>query len=106
MPDHSAFNLSVSSWSRSDVGMVTANGIRWKPAPNSFVDRSQARLVVAGDNQLEGGPNSKKSCRMNRAETMSPPVNCLIRDSAHRRPSSVSVAVTRRAPRRPARSVG
>lgn len=48
----------------------------------------------------------RESCLMNRADTMSPPVSCLILDSAQRRPSSVSAALTRRAPRSPARSVG
>jgi hypothetical protein len=43
---------------------------------------------------------------MNRAAILSPPVSALILLSAHRRPSSVSMAVTRRAPCRPAKSVG
>jgi len=44
--------------------------------------------------------------RMNRADILSPPVIDLILLSAHLRPSSVSIAVTRRAPRKPAISVG
>lgn len=55
---------------------------------------------------LNSGINSKKSHRMNRAAILSPPVKDLIFDSAHRTPSSVSMAVTNRAPRKPAKSVG
>ena len=43
---------------------------------------------------------------MKRAEIGSPPVNGLMRFSAQARPSSVSVAQTKRAPRSMARSVG
>src|SRR5450755_29578 len=55
---------------------------------------------------LNSGTNSKKSHRMNRAAILSPPVRDLIFDSAQRDPSSVSIAVTNRAPRKPAKSVG
>ena len=43
---------------------------------------------------------------MNRAVILSPPVIVLIFASAQRRPCSVSAAVTSRAPRSPAMSVG
>lgn len=52
------------------------------------------------------GAYSKKSCRMKRAAMGSPPVSCLSLASLHFLPFSVSVAVTRRAPRSIANSVG
>jgi hypothetical protein len=61
----------------------------------SSTDRSDG-LWLPAVKSLKVGRYSKKSWRMNRAETVSPPVSCLMRDSAQRRPSSVSVAVTMR----------
>ena len=55
---------------------------------------------------LNCGRYSKKSCRMNLARMVSPPVICLIRLSTQARPSSVSDALTMRAPWSMARSVG
>ena len=77
-----------------------------KAATDCFVDRSQVWFVVARDQQFELRQEFEEVLSINRAEILSPPVSVLIFASAQRRPSSVSVTVTRRAPRRPARSVG
>ena len=54
-------------------------------------------VVVPGNNKLERWRIFEKVLPHEPADTVSPPVKVLIRLSAHRRPSSVSVAVTRRA---------
>jgi hypothetical protein len=54
-------------------------------------------------NSLNCGVYSKKSCRMNRADILSPPVKALIFASAHRRPCSTSEQITSRAPHEPSK---
>jgi hypothetical protein len=71
----------------------------------SSTERSPGLWLSAITN-LKAGVYSKKSARMNRADILSPPVRALMRDSAQRLPSSVSIAVTNRLPCRPASSVG
>src|SRR5262249_26730877 len=60
-------------------------------------------LWLPAMSSLNCGINSKKSCRMKRADILSPPVNALILLRPHGGPSSVSTALTSRAPRRRAR---
>jgi hypothetical protein len=74
-----------------------------------FIASSMLRMAglwLPATKSLNCGENSKKSCRMKRAEILSPPVRLLTLDSAQRRPCSVSMEETKRAPRRPAMSVG
>jgi len=80
------------------VALVGGNGHgerdQMEPAADCLVDAAEARLVVAGDDEFESREILEKSCLMNRAATVSPPVSCLMRLSAQRHPSSVSVVVT------------
>jgi hypothetical protein len=86
--------------------MVTVNWIRLKRRrAASFTERKLGLwlpLIIS----LSWGTKLKRPCRMKRALTRSPPVSILMRLSAQRLPSSVSFAVTKRAPRRSASSVG
>ena len=106
MPSRSASNFSVNLPSRLSGGMVTVNGIM---CSLRFIASSTLRiegLWLPATSSLNCGKKSKKSWRMKRADTLSPPVMVLIFDSFQRRPCSVSIDATKRAPRRPARSVG
>ena len=85
---------------------MTVNGIRLKRRRIASSTERRPGLWLPAMNSLNCGVYSKKSWRMKRAAIVSPPVSALILASAHRRPSSVSTAVTRRAPRRAASSVG
>ena len=79
IPGHSALSFSARSPSRSSGGMVTANGMRWnRRRMASSTDRSDG-LWLPAMISLNAGRYSKKSCRMKRAATVSPPVSCLIR---------------------------
>ena len=63
-------------------------------------------LWLPAMNSLNVGVKSKKSCRMNRAVSLTPPVRALSLVSSQRRPRWVSCVTTSRAPRSLARSVG
>ena len=106
MPSRSLSSFSVSLPSRRSGGIVTVNGIR---CSRRFIASSTLRidgLWLPAITNLNCGTYSKKSWRMKRADTLSPPVMALTLDSFQRRPCSVSMDDTKRAPRRPARSVG
>ena len=73
---------------------------------DGLIDASQARPVIAGNQRLEDRLEREEILPHEPGANPAPPVSALIFDSAHWRPISVLIAVTRRAPRRPARSVG
>lgn len=62
--------------------------------------------MIARDDQLEFREELEEITPHESRRNFVSPVKDLIFDSAHRTPSSVSMAVTNRAPRKPARSVG
>jgi hypothetical protein len=104
MPGNSAFSLSGSV---SFIGRdchVERDEV--EAAPDRLIDGAQARFMIAGDDEFELRRVFKKILPHERAAILSPPVSVLIRLSAQCLPSSVSIAVTNRAPRKPASSIG
>lgn len=106
IPSRSASNFSVRA-AIAPLGLDRHGEGNHVHSPlHRFVDVADGGLVVADDDGLELRRVLKKSWRMKRAEILSPPVMALTLDSFRRRPCSVSMAVTKRAPRSPAKSVG
>ncbi len=78
LKEHSTTSFCIRSRSRSATGICTVNG-----TSRSLRRIASSRLVSRGlwlpqMNSLKPGTKSKKSCRMNRAVILSPPVSALI----------------------------
>ena len=68
-------------------GIVTVNGMRCSRRRIASSTLRIAGLWLPATISLNCGTNSKKSCRMNRAVILSPPVRVLSLLSAQRRPA-------------------
>ncbi len=78
--------------------MVTRNGMRCILRRMATSTLLSCGLWFAEISGLNCGLNSKSSCRMKRAVSVSPPVIFFSFASAHRLPSSTSATSTMRAP--------
>ncbi len=100
------FELFKQSWIALVLGYRDGEGYKVQTATNCFVYGAKAWLMVTGDDQFELRYELKEVLAH---EPGGDPIATRQRldfDSAQRAPSSVSMAVTIRAPRSPASSVG
>ena len=89
-PRSSPRSFSAATDPAPRVGMRDVERDQADAAPDPIVLSPNPRPVVGGEEELEGGVNSKHSPYMNRAVMRSPPVSCFSTTSDRRRPASAS----------------